>query len=109
MAEQTRPAAQDRRAAKKFLDNTSPNRWIGLVDKAKSPVFVNAIMRNPTADAKLKAHVQALHQHANAPTIRTVKGERGGEYDIRQLGDGRRSCSCRDCIIQRTTDPTYKC
>lgn len=94
-----------------FSPKAGDDRWTKLPNQARSQSFVDAIAAHPSADEKLKAHVQGLHDLGHGKPVAKIKSTKsmGKTYEIRRLPGGGLGCQCGDWKFRGTVIPGYEC
>jgi hypothetical protein len=94
-----------------FSPNAGKDKWTKLVTQAHDSKFVEALVKNPMADEKLKLHVQSLHGLSRGKPVAKIRSATspGKTYEIRQMPNGSLGCQCGDWKFKGSINPGYEC
>jgi len=94
-----------------FSPRAGADKWTKLLTQVKDPTFVDAFVRNPLADDKLRMHVQSMHSLAKGKPVSKIKSKSlpGKTYEVRELSGGGLGCQCNDWKFRGSVNPGYEC
>lgn len=100
----------DRMADYHFSPRAGDDKWDKLLKNVRSPTYVEAIIKHPSADPKLIQHVKSMHQMARGFTVGKIRSSRlrGRSYEIKEIPGGL-ACTCPDWRFRGSVNPGYEC
>jgi len=100
-----------RRTEYLFSPKAGPDKWRNLPRNASSSEFVKRVKAHPDADAKLKMHVQSMHDLSKGRTVTKIKSSTspGKTYEVKKLPGGGMGCTCNDWRYKGSVNPGYEC
>lgn len=94
-----------------FSPKAGPERWDRFPSHTRDQKFVDALVRNPLADDKLKLHAQSMHDLAHGKPVSRIHSSvtPGKTYEVRKMPDGQLGCQCGDWRYKGSVTPGYEC